>query len=73
MLINISRPLTALSECVAEVLYSFLRGHALQCCQAVVRSILGVWLPTFGQARISEALSKPCSFYASHEYSVNGG
>jgi hypothetical protein len=33
-----------------------------------LRSILGVWLPTFGQARISEASSKPCSFiHASHE------
>ena len=33
-----------------------------------MRSTLGVWLPTFGQARISEALSKPCSFiHAAHE------
>ena len=47
---------------MAEVLYSFL----LQACRAV-RSILGVWLPTFGQARISEALSKPYSFiHAAH-------
>lgn len=50
---------------MAEVLYSFL--YEVTACRAV-RSILGVWPPTFGQARISEALSKPCSFiYASHE------
>ena len=48
---------------MAEVLYSFsiMEGPA-------VRSISGVWLPTFGQARISEALSKSCSFiHAAHE------
>ena len=32
-----------------------------------MRSILGVWLPTFGQARISEALSKPFVIHAAHE------